>query len=191
MVRFFYKLLCLMFLVSQSFGCVVSNEELSRIETLKPTSVSKVLPVELRYKQIRESGEESVMILGEHSNSMRLKVKNYLETLGNAHVTEGGDYKLFVTLKDRNDQNLFWLNLSVTALFLVPYHGSNTYTLEAQLKRNDEVIKRYDLDDKFEVYVHLLLAPAALFQWPRNEMDIQENMLKNLAVRVSEDLRTL
>jgi hypothetical protein len=176
-------------------GCLVRKGELGRIEDLVPSRVGTVEALTLTFGHTIDDDGTIIILSEKLAAPLREKTKEHLETLAAVKVSlplsdfKLSDYKLSATFKERRNHNFLWALIASTSLFIVPYHGSNDYEIDAVLTWKDKTVQSYRIVDSADVWAHVLLAPVGLFRWPRSVQNIQDNMLKNLAIKVTQDVQ--
>jgi hypothetical protein len=190
-MSFLIKMLTFAMACTLLSGCLVRKGELGRIEDLVPSRIGTVAALTLTFGHTVDDDGTIIILSEKLAAPLREKTKEHLETLAAVKVSLPlSDFKLSVSFKERRDHNFFWALIASTSLFIVPYHGSSHYEIDAVLTWKDKTVQNYRIIDSADVWVHALLAPVGIFRWPRSVQNIQDNMLKNLAIKVTQDVQT-
>ena len=175
-------------------GCLIIHEGgVPRIEDLE-TSPPSLSPIETTLTIKRTIDVDENLIIPAPKNTRRLqdKMTSFLNDSGQVKVvsnSETATHMLEVQFKEVTHHNELWAVVSISTLFMVPYHGSNDYFIEASLSDKKGGLKKYQLKDGTESWAQILLAPVSIFRWPRTVQNVQDNMLRALAMEIASDLK--
>jgi hypothetical protein len=143
-------------------------------------------------KQTIDVNENIIFLSPKNTRPFQDKLTSFLKDSGQIKVvsnSETATHTLDVQLKEVTHHNELWATVAVSTLFIIPYHGSNEYFIEATLSDKKGVLKKYQLNDGSESWTHILSAPVSIFRWPRTVQNVPENMLHALAVEIASDLK--
>lgn len=175
-------------------GCLVIHEGgVPRIEDLELSSPS-LSPIEttLTVKQTIDIDENLILLSPKNTRRLQDKMTSFLNDAGQVKIVSNAEtatHMLDVQFKEVTHHNELWAIVAVSTLFIIPYHGSNAYFIEASLSDRKGVLKKYQLKDGTESWGQILLAPFSIFRWPRTVQNVQDNMLRGLAIEIASDLK--
>ena len=175
-------------------GCLIIHEgTVPRIEDLEPSSPStSAIETTLNVKQTIDVDENLILLAPKNTRRFQDKMTSFLNDSGQIKVVSNAvtaTHMLEVQFKEVTHHNELWAVVAVATFFIVPYHGSNDYFIEATLSDKKGVLKKYQLKDGTESWAQILLAPVSIFRWPRTVQNVQDNMLRALAIEIASDLK--
>lgn len=150
------------------------NPDFKEVEFTDYSSNSKVIILNLKYQDfINDTLRPVNLNVEEHKKE---QFKSFLDSsLLFKEVKKGfetGDYKLQISLEEKEYNNVILVVLAFCTIGVIPSYQIQDVSIQYRFKDNkDKLLKEYNRETNFYSFVHLSLAPIALLLYQSTGYD--------------------